>query len=346
VTVIEASAPGKLVLVGEYAVLDGGAALSAAVDTRAKVHLGPAPSDLCELQIDNSGDSFAFSLSKTGIPEWRDEPGHLGLLLEIALEQTVDKSSPPAPFKVSLCTRDFYTSDKPGAEIKKGTGSSAALAVALTSVLQSYLGQTPDFGVCDAVHRRFQGGKGSGIDVLTSWYGGVVSKQSGNGAAIVDQLDWLTGLHVSPVWTGQSASTPAMLDRLAGYRKQSPDDCARLMGRLGKISAQALACWKAGDAPGFMRQIETYAWLLKELDAAAHIGVWSAAHLQLEAAAQSAGTVYKPSGAGGGDYGLLYSADKERLQHLQQELKAEGFESTGLEWTRRGMEVGTPAAVS
>ena len=346
-TVVETSAPGKLVLVGEYAVLDGGTALSAAVDTRANVRLCPAPSDLCELQINNSGDSFVFSLLPAGIPEWRDKPGHFGSLLEIALQQIIGQSSSvPPPFVATLCTQDFYASNKSGAEVKKGLGSSAALAVALTSALQSYLGQTPDFGVCNSVHRRFQSGKGSGIDVLTSWYGGVVTKQSDNGTASVGQLDWLTGLHVLPVWTGRSASTPAMLDRLGNYREQAPDDYAQQMDKLGTTSAQALACWKAGNPAAFLVQIEAYASLLKELDTAARIGIWSDAHLQLETVAGKSNTIYKPSGAGGGDYGLMYSTDKEGMRELQQQISDAGFESTGLGWTERGMEVGTPAGVS
>lgn len=345
VTEVEASAPGKLVLVGEYAVLYGGTALSAAVDTRAYARIESTDSGTCELRINNSGDKYSFSLSD-GVPQWREEPGHLGLLLEIALEQIANASSFSAPLIVTLCTRDFYTTDEPGAKVKMGTGSSAALAVALTSALQSYLGQTPDLGACESVHRKFQGGKGSGIDVLTSWYGGVVSRQSENGITSDLQIDWLEGLHVTPVWTGHSASTPDMLDRLTYFREQSPESCEQLIAQLRETSAQALSYWVSGSSEDFLKQIEAYAQLLKELDAAAQIGIWSDVHLQLEAAAQTESAVYKPSGAGGGDYGLLYSTDEMHLRNMQHDLKEAGFISAGPDWTRRGMEVGTPAAVS
>ena len=47
---ITASAPGKFVLSGEYAVLDGAPAVCVAVDRRARVSIEPYDSDHCIVQ--------------------------------------------------------------------------------------------------------------------------------------------------------------------------------------------------------------------------------------------------------------------------------------------------------
>ena len=48
---VRATAPGKLVVLGEYAVLAGAPALVLAVDRRCRVDLGPSDDERCQLRI-------------------------------------------------------------------------------------------------------------------------------------------------------------------------------------------------------------------------------------------------------------------------------------------------------
>ena len=67
-TEFTATAPGKLVVAGEYAVLDGALAISAAVNKRAKATVKAASSG--ELLIANTGVRFPFALRTDGQPVW------------------------------------------------------------------------------------------------------------------------------------------------------------------------------------------------------------------------------------------------------------------------------------
>ncbi|GIS21134.1 MAG: hypothetical protein CM15mP120_30500 [Pseudomonadota bacterium] len=53
------------------------------------------------------------------------------------------------------------------------------------------------------LHRTWQGGKGSGLDVASCWHGGVIRFQN----AQVESLSWPHNLGWQIVWSGISAAT-------------------------------------------------------------------------------------------------------------------------------------------
>jgi len=346
-----ASAPGKLVLVGEYAVLEGAPAISAAVNIFATATLQPAAKATSELHIANCGSRYEFSVMPSGALEWHADPGDLGALLDAALKELTARGiyrGALPPVSLELCSRSFYSDENSGVTQKIGIGSSAAMIVALTSALQSYLGVKPTFEVCLDAHRRFQHGKGSGIDVATSWFGGVIFMQSKDGdVPAIEQLAWPGGLNVMPVWTGQSASTTAMLKRLEVYKGQSLEACSRAMQRLVVAAEDTCKYWHAGDADDVIAALDEYGSLLRELDAAADIGIWSECHANLNNIAREFGVAYKPSGAGGGDFGLAFSRDAGRLQEFLTRVDVELVpQPMTLEWAEKGLAINGKAVAS
>jgi phosphomevalonate kinase len=321
-----ASAPGKLVLVGEYAVLDGAPAISAAVNVFATATLQPVRATKSELHIRNCGSRYEFRVAPGGTIEWFEDPGKQGALLDAALQALAARgllNEGLSSTNLELCTRNFYSGEKAAAKQKIGIGSSAAMVVALTSVIQDYLGCNPTFDVCLDAHRRFQRGKGSGIDVATSWFGGVIVMQpNGGDVPVIEQLAWPQGLTVVPVWTGESASTTAMLHRLAQFNEHSGDTCRSIMQRLVTASQDTCSYWRAGAADDVAAALDEYGDLLRELDSAAGIGIWSACHEKLNSIARKTGVGYKPSGAGGGDFGLAFSRDAAQLQAFLSQVDA------------------------
>ena len=339
-----ASAPGKLVLVGEYAVLEGAPAISAAVNIFATATLEPAAQAASELRIANCGSQYEFSVAPGGALEWHADPGERGALLAAVLETLATrgclKESLP-PVAVELCSRNFYSQENAGAPQKIGIGSSAAMGVALTSALQSYLGHEPTFAMCLDAHRHFQHGKGSGIDVATSWFGGVIGMQPNAGdVPTIKQLSWPQGLHVVPVWTGESASTTSLLQRLELFKARSGDACHSMMQRLVVASEAASKHWQAGDTDAVICALDEFGSLLRELDAAAGIGIWSECHTSLDKIARKVGVGYKPSGAGGGDFGLAFSNDASLLQDFVAQVDSGLVAQPGkLEWADRGLVI-------
>ncbi|MEJ2138078.1 MAG: hypothetical protein P8Y61_01270 [Gammaproteobacteria bacterium] len=339
-----ATAPGKLILVGEYAVLEGAAAISAAVDRFAAANL-VVSSGRSELRIANTGDRFPFSHTD-GAVDWHADPGIYGDLLIAALDALRDDRAAIRglpPFEIELCTRQFY-SDASGEAQKIGVGSSAALTVAVVAALQACMGETPTLRRCLAAHRILQHGTGSGVDIATSWHGGVIAVRPDAVAPAVESLRWPEGFYLRPVWSGNAASTTGMLARLKAFGRGSPQAYEALMTKLSDGALAAQAPWRASRSGELFEALQDYGELLRELDEKASIGIWSDGHRRLRSLAQTVGVGYKPSGAGGGDFGLAFSADAERLNEFARQADESVVKQpVELHWTQDGLISGVAA---
>lgn len=142
---IRVVAPGKLVLAGEYAVLDGAPAVVLAVDRGVRCDAHPSST----LTWDTPGDDR---------------------FVRAALHD-----APPA--------RYAFTDDHPaGTATKAGFGGSAAATVAAVAAAWTVAGRTLDLTELHArafaVHRGVQG-SGSGVDVAASVWGGCLELRGG-----------------------------------------------------------------------------------------------------------------------------------------------------------------------
>lgn len=268
-----ASAPGKIVLAGEYAVLDGEPAISMAVDRRAIVILDDSPDGECHVSTPGFSGSDVFRIV-----------------------DAVCNSSRPAK-KIEMDTRAFAVDGK-----KTGIGSSAALTVALVAglsesheVLQEAL----------QAHRAFQGGAGSGVDVATAVHGGLVEFEMRSQK--VTSLTWPSGLCLRVIWTGVPTSTGAKLQKLAAQAAR-PSRSALLLA--APRMAQA---WRSGDADRIMADYLPYIGVLRQFSVDHDLGIFDAGHDQLTDAAMLGDLVYKPAGAGGGDIGVLFGRSETEL---------------------------------
>ena len=176
---VVASAPGKVLLSGEYAVLDGAAAICMAVNRRAVATVGDSPDGRC--RVATPGREF-----------------HNGEKFHIV--EAVCGARPE--LTIELDTRAFVEDGT-----KLGIGSSAALTAALVAALGGDV-----YADALAAHRRLQRGSGSGVDVAAAVHGGLIEYRM-EGAA-VNPLVWPRDLAVRFIWTGVATSTTARLDML------------------------------------------------------------------------------------------------------------------------------------
>ena len=188
-----ASAPGKIVLCGEYAVLSGAPAICVAVDRRAVATLSDSPDGTCHLETPG------FS---------GDEP--FGVLDALCSVRPLRR--------IKLDTRAFAEDGT-----KLGLGSSAALTVALAAALR---GSKDVFDDALHAHRALQEGRGSGVDIAAAVHGGLIRYEMAK--AKVARLDWPADLHMRAIWTGVPSSTSARLRGLA-ERAARPSRSALLL---------------------------------------------------------------------------------------------------------------------
>ena len=122
---IQTSAPGKAVIAGEYAVLNGAPAISMALDRRARVQvINKADSANSVSAPGYLAGSFRFRLESNGSIQWIDKlpSGDALALFEAVWRQSGIKKDSGLSFV--LDTNEFFD---PGSGAKLGLGGSAAL---------------------------------------------------------------------------------------------------------------------------------------------------------------------------------------------------------------------------
>ncbi len=218
---VRLSAPGNLLLAGEYAVLEeGGLGLCLAPEVRATLEIEPAPNWEVEFRYEARCDV------------WRGE-GPLPPLLQ-ALASVLGEL-PRA--RLVLDTTAFSPNGQ-----KTGLGSSAAAALLLTAGFDHILhGERADVDVLAPLavrtHRHFQGGRGSGYDVMCSAWGGLTLFRGGEtpSARRLD-LGWLPGPAL--VSGLDPVSTPAAVLSYREWKEGHPQQAAHYLERNNTLISQ------------------------------------------------------------------------------------------------------------
>jgi phosphomevalonate kinase len=275
VTII-ASAPGKVVLSGEYAVLDGAPAVCAAVNRRAVVRLDDSPDDQCHVATPGFSGEHRFGIV-----------------------DAVCGGTRPS-LSIELDTRVFSQEDQ-----KIGIGSSAALTVALVAALDK---SDDVFAKALLAHSELQGGAGSGVDVAAAAHGGLFVYEMKTRS--VSRIDWPEGLAWRLLWTGSSVSTAAKLATLAKHAGL-PSRAA-----LGIAASRMAEAWRTGKADKILAEYASYIDMLRQFSVDHALGIFDAGHDQLTDAAMLDDLVYKPAGAGGGDIGILFGRSESELERF------------------------------
>jgi len=351
---VRVRAPGKAVLLGEYAVLEGAPALSMGVDRYARVLIEPCLADQQQISADSLGVSpLPFSTVPDGDLVWDvDSPSWpaldrtatlLGMLHQLARR----RFGACPPFRVAIDTRDLYLDRGRGATVKLGLGSSSAVAVALDAGLRSYFGGSDVSGLSLSAlnrllqpYRHGQSGNGSGVDLASSLCGGVIRYQlTGEGQkAEVSSVGLPEGLMMLFVWTGRPASTPKLVERYRAWREQQPARSSRLVEQMVAACERAQSAIELGDADALVEQIASYGELMGTIGVEMAVAIVDEAHASIRARAEGLGIAYKPCGAGGGDLGMAAATDPGQLHELENWLVENDFMPLALTVDAQGVD--------
>jgi phosphomevalonate kinase len=334
---IVGSAPGKLVLLGEYAVLEGAPALVVAVNRRARVTITQTGGKDYVIDAPSLGVRDARCRLRDGRIGWSDRKPAAAdkLILACSIIEAEAGGAPLSAFRAMLDTDAFFTG--PGGS-KLGLGSSAALTVAFSGAIHALRrGPAPQMERLIAVHRQMQGGHGSGLDIAASLNGGVIAYRMGDGRPGVEPLGLPTGVGIACVWSGKSASTGDFLQRLASWHRHEPTGYNALMKRLGMVAEAGVAAARNDDAAGFLDAAAHYAERLVELGRASGVDIVTPEHVKMAEVAAASGVVYKTCGAGGGDIGIAFATDDDRLADFRQRLEKMDFHALELTQDPQGL---------
>ncbi len=350
---LTADAPGKLILLGEYAVLEGSPALVGAVARRARVSCTASdPGEGLSLnstmlehpvpfKLDESGRVvFSRSLSR----EIQDRLGVFSATMKQAWSGIADRFSMDTA--ISVDTSAFFLE---GLDRKLGLGSSAALTVALTAALYAWAGvmdtRVPDRKrlLKDAMsaHHQAQSNTGSGVDIAASVYGGVfrytINGASGTTDVSMTPTHLPSDLEAVAVWTGRSASTPEMVGSVNRFKGHSPRQYAAFMEQMTELAVAGFHSLEQSDTMGFLELVSRYGDTMQELGNASNTPIISSEHAQIRDICTEAGLAYKPSGAGGGDLGILFASGDQDVTETLRKLEQAGYPAYDLQIGTHGV---------
>lgn len=352
---ILARAPGKLILLGEYAVMEGAPALVAAIDREARITVRPSRDRHFRISAPvMEVDALPFHLDAAGAVVF-DAPLDEALADKMKFFAATfaagwrmgGKNAAADPLEVHLDTADFYHRHHG----KIGFGSSAALTVALLGALaarsdRSFFSEARQhhfFQQALETHRLAQGKMGSGIDVAASTFGGILQYQIAPGgqlpAVMIETVAYPPGLYMLAIWTGVSASTRKLVRRVHEFRAREPRVFQQMMEAMGEISFAGCHALFSEDISHFLDAVNAYHQALTKLGQHSGAPIISPEHQALAAIAGDCGALYKPSGAGGGDLGIAFSDTPEVLEQVAERIGRTPYEIVPIHITANGLQI-------
>ncbi|SHN26364.1 phosphomevalonate kinase [Actinacidiphila paucisporea] len=346
-------APGKLFIAGEYAVMEPGhPAVLVAVDREVSVTVSGShgvdlviDSDLCPGQARFQRRSGGLAgLTAEDAQQALDSLTHVVSAIEVVDGLLAQRELSAPPMRVSIRSRLHRDGTK------LGLGSSGAVTVAVVTAAAAYSGMelSPEarFRLAMLATARRERGS-SGGDLAASVWGGWISYQAPDRAAVLDMVErrgieetirvpWPgfglrrlpppSGLALEVGWTRQPASTPSMAGRLRAREWQGSASQQSFLADSDACVRASIRALQRGDDDELLRQVRGSRQVLAELDDEFRLGIFTTALTALCDAAEAVGGAAKPSGAGGGDCGiaLLDATAKREIVRLRKEWAAAG----------------------
>lgn len=290
----ELSAPGNVLLLGEYAVTEpGGLGVALGSGPRGSATSQPAK----ELTVTSRFGS--------GFLQWPSDPLPL---MDVALETLENEGIEPEPQQLEIDTSSFYEGER-----KLGFGSSAVATVMLVAQLlpggadlRTHAGRERLFGLALQTHRALQGGRGSGYDVAASIWGGLLRFEGGSRPAVKRvELPCLPRLYA--LCGREAVHSGRAVDAYNRWKHNHPREAEAFIEQSNELVGQLLASerWEEGA-----RVLEKASRLGEELGRT--IGVESSFRPLESQAAQDAllcdrGPAVLKSAGAGAEMGVLFT---------------------------------------
>jgi phosphomevalonate kinase len=258
-------APGKLVVAGAYAVLEGARAIVVAVDRGAVAGEGT-------FDYGRSPELGALGLPAVPMDAARMFQGDhkLGLGASAAL----------------VVARLAHHHALAGADLRS------------QALRRELLAQGMD------AHQRAQQG-GSGIDVAASVYGGALSFRRGAPAPHTQALTMPLGLHLSVFFLGTSQRTAQLRGLVAKAKERDAAAYAAIIARLADAADLVHHGFEAADVSKSIAGFAQTGAALASLGSLADAPIVPSACAQLADLASQESAAFLPAGAGGGDVAVF-----------------------------------------
>ena len=326
---VKRTAPGKVFLSGEYLVLEGGSAIILSTKQRSSVSIENHDKPYNLFYSSVLDQYFEFSVNDNFKVDWvENDPQSFGLLVSLAICQLKVKLSKSL---ISIDTNEFYSNGK-----KIGLGSSASIASAIISALDEYfnlqLSESEKLQKALNIHALSQDNFGSGLDVITSYADcGVVECNLKMANELKwRSLKWPSDLYIKGVITSDQSSTKIMIEKYNHGKDSNQIFFKQLYSEINHLLNKISTAWDTQNSAKILELMGEYKSFIKQLNEKFNLGIFSDEHKRLIDLARSADIFYKPSGAGGGDLGLVITNSEKKLTHFLSTLSDSNFSTIDL----------------
>jgi mevalonate kinase len=233
-------APGKVILLGEHAVVYGQPAIAAPLDRGIRVVVSErASSDQGE---DVRGPTLkGRALDGASFSGRPDPKGDGPAAMREALDKVVELFGEGA--------RDLALTAEGNIPAGAGLGSSAALSVALVRALHQWFDTpAPEQTVLEQAYliEKVFHGNPSGVDHTTIASGALTWFQRTEAGTVTEQIELARPLHLAIGLAGPHAGTAHAVAALADRRRRHPEAYAHLFDGLGALTREARSCLESG----------------------------------------------------------------------------------------------------
>ncbi|MFC4024913.1 phosphomevalonate kinase [Oceanobacillus longus] len=351
--------PGKLMIAGEFAVLEPRHNLAvmainrfvyATIENSDRNGLTLHDFNLQNLNWEYNNDKITIRTDDERVRFVRDA-------MNIVYTYLKEKRINIKPFHLSIHSE---LDDASG--IKYGLGSSAAVVTSVvTAILKKFLAQEPTpelvFKLAAISHVKTQG-NGSGADVAASSFGGLLQYSS-------FQADWLEKAYLhsdsitelvednwiyyssKPIkmpknvyfcvgWTGKPASTAKLVDKILQLKIDNPVAFQTFLKNSDEAVANFLTGMEEEDFNLLIRGVKQNRQALAAVGRHANTWIETPLLSKLCDLAETFGGAGKPSGAGGGDCGIAFMPTKEKAEGLMKTWEEVGIKPLTLQLNSHG----------
>jgi len=335
-----ARAPGKLFVLGEYAVLGGAPAVVAAIDRYIQITLTVNASTTTAHIVAPDLNSIAV------FPAAAPPTVHGPLGFAVAAYAAAVQRFPQLTDAGTTIEIASHLGDRRGTKV--GLGSSAAVTVGILAAMFAAARRTASedqafnrnelFATALQAHRSAQNGIGSGADIAASIYGGLILFEPR--AELLPQVTPLTlpaSALLLAAWSGEAAAT---VDLVTRYGSASNGMAARRRAFVDASRAcvddfvRGLA---AGTLP--LAAVNANGAALERLSHELHVPLLTPRLVDLIAIAHAHGAAAKISGAGGGDCGIALTDDAAAAQRIRAAWQGAGLTLLDLGISQKGVTV-------
>lgn len=324
---VSASAPGKLMISGEYAVLEGAVAVVASADVRVYARWSQRPAGDSPSAIGGSPQSLQ------SYPE------------AVLTRKLAEEAAGTVQGELTIDATDLRKSGR-----KLGLGSSAAASAAAAGAILASQGQNLNdpavqrraFELAWAGHKAIAP-EGSGADVAAAALGGFVRFRLENGqVAEAERMEWPAHVSTRVVWTGKEARTSEFVRAVRAYEARDAAGYGAIRDSLHGQAVRFADAIQAGDGPEIIAAAGAYGQAMGQLGNAAGVSIVTHELQQIATLASRHGGSAKPSGAGGGDVAIAFFTSESDALAFDAACRSEALDLLNLGLGAPGVRPETP----